>query len=1151
MRCIVTSDLHISEKNYKTIDIVLAQLIEVADWRSADHVFILGDVYDNYNIKRYPQHGCTVGTLQDMISERVSDITGSVDESITIVRGNHDMPRVDQLDPLVHLEHMDGVSVIRAPKVFKMRGINFCYLPWISKAHIYASLPKEEKCRINEHFEEKLCKIAEDFARYPRPKILMGHTYIAGTQVNKYSMVDGDFSLTREQVGEIGADLSFFGHIHKSESFMLKGGAGAYVGSLIQQNFGEAGNPQGFVLFEGPDKEGRFKWEYIQIKARRHHVIDLGECQPADDIPPDHEIYDVNKGDLVRVIPNPEDPDILFQATAYLKDTAGVVPEVLPAKKKAAIERRTDQDFFIDDGPVELFKKWYTEVYMDGEIRPRPEIFNPVVECIEAAAREAVGAGFRGSLDRINDICLVNIGPHGRTQLELKDKSGLIGLTGPNGSGKTYLLEALHAAGYGEFISRPGRLLDRISWGCMEDAEILLDFNSAGERYLLNRHLKRTKGGGRNEGYFIKVENGKMKTIAGPKVSEVRAAAQEVLGSPALFLASTYSSQNGAGDFIDADPAVRKAIFANMLGADSLEKIYKHASGKRDELALAIRLLEEGIKKDQDTSIDLPVHEKAREGLMDGINQMSARLEENQGLLSGVDEHIKALQRKIERAEDAGREAAGLNIELQQAIKAVNGVNHQIVEFNALVAGKDAAVAGVERLKKIEAEIEGANQVQQVLLRATKEESGARERLNTVRNDIRELENNHKARMDGLMYSIKDHNRLIAHYEIDAKLITEGRFQAANCRECPLLDKARNAAQAMQGAIELRNKRREEKDRVIAEYEEVRPVLSGKIGRAETMYREREKVLIEAQMAFEKIDMDALKSQREGCRDYPEKLKVIEQAIKLKPLAVERLKELENQVAKINNDLVEIKKLIEDAEDYKRQVEESNLDFHNYKRIVTDLAGDIAEDRVALGRIDERIRVCTEAAERVIKSTITLDCEKEKADCWGYVTDAFGKNGIPQYLVDTALPQVHEILDETMEKLNGLFVVRIKTQAETKAGVLKEVMNIEITNIEGHTCKIEDLSGGEKKIVKTCLRIAFALFQAKCFGKTHRVFFADEGFDALDDDRAGELQEVFRSLGESFEQVFIGTHSPRLMSDIGHQFRLVRGPDRKTQVFEE
>ena len=182
-----------------------------------------------------------------------------------------------------------------------------------------------------------------------------------------------------------------------------------------------------------------------------------------------------------------------------------------------------------------------------------------------------------------------------RLELDLADMPpGLIGLVGPNGEGKTTIMEALGpAALWLEFPSRPGPLFDRAN---ARDGLIWL----------------RQEHGGRVFDHRIHVDVGTGRSGAG--VSPVLTVDGEVQGSGArqadyaeaigrffpdrrVFMASVYASQTGVGSFTTLDVRDRRELFASMLGTAELQALSDRAREACRPLERALGTVEEHLAR--------------------------------------------------------------------------------------------------------------------------------------------------------------------------------------------------------------------------------------------------------------------------------------------------------------------------------------------------------------------------------------------------------------------------------------------------------------------------------------------------------------------------------------------------------------------------
>ncbi len=138
---------------------------------------------------------------------------------------------------------------------------------------------------------------------------------------------------------------------------------------------------------------------------------------------------------------------------------------------------------------------------------------------------------------------------------------GIIAIAGPNGSGKTSLLEAVPGVLYRQTPSR-GSIANMAT---ARDAMIEI----AGEngapfvaRLDIDNHT------GRQEAVFF---NEAGEPIAGPKVKEFDAEIAKNFAPLDVYLASFFASQTGAGSVLKMSRSDRRALFGRLLGTERLE----------------------------------------------------------------------------------------------------------------------------------------------------------------------------------------------------------------------------------------------------------------------------------------------------------------------------------------------------------------------------------------------------------------------------------------------------------------------------------------------------------------------------------------------------------------------------------------------------
>ena len=174
--------------------------------------------------------------------------------------------------------------------------------------------------------------------------------------------------------------------------------------------------------------------------------------------------------------------------------------------------------------------------------------------------------------------------------LDLSSLSGLVALDGPNGRGKTTVLDCFSP--YRSLASRAGALKHHVF---LRDSHKELTFSLGGHEY--RTLIKVDAHNGKSEGYIWR--DG-VSEITG-KIPEYDAYINELIGSKELFFNSVFAAQNAA-KLNDLTPAELKKLFSEFLRLDRLirheetaKRCIQVLNGRRDRLDRDIEALDKQL----------------------------------------------------------------------------------------------------------------------------------------------------------------------------------------------------------------------------------------------------------------------------------------------------------------------------------------------------------------------------------------------------------------------------------------------------------------------------------------------------------------------------------------------------------------------------
>ena len=257
---------------YRVIDFLksLDSIVDAAIEERVDLVIFAGDAYKDRN----PQP-----TFQRAWGERMMRLSRAGIATLLLV-GNHDMAPADN-----RAHTLQEYGTLAVPHIFvaddirvwgpKELGIpvQVLALPWITRSRFLARHEMTGKSldevhdAIVERISDALDGILENEVDPTLPLILTAHTSIGGASYGseRLVMLGQDLVLSKSLVTNPRFDYVALGHIHKHQCINDKPPV-VYAGSIERIDFGERGEPKGYVLAEV--ERGRAQWQFVELATR-------------------------------------------------------------------------------------------------------------------------------------------------------------------------------------------------------------------------------------------------------------------------------------------------------------------------------------------------------------------------------------------------------------------------------------------------------------------------------------------------------------------------------------------------------------------------------------------------------------------------------------------------------------------------------------------------------------------------------------------------------------------------------------------------------------------------------------------------------------------------------------------------------------------
>jgi DNA repair exonuclease SbcCD nuclease subunit len=239
-----------------------------------DLVSINGDVYD---------HVEPTNLVRGFFSSQLRKLN-EAKIPVMILIGNHDVCRKHHALKDIHELNLKNIKVIEKPKIINYKGqAQLLLFPYSLDIECKNVTIKDEFYKFIEEAHEKRIDGV--------PILFFGHFGVQGAAMNQYGEEETDTTTTPvlkdfvnrnphdislEDLDQIGADYVFLGDYHRFDVLATKNCVAMYTGSIEKNNFNEAKQPKGFVIYDDslPKDE----------KMGQTRFIEYPNCRPMAEI---------------------------------------------------------------------------------------------------------------------------------------------------------------------------------------------------------------------------------------------------------------------------------------------------------------------------------------------------------------------------------------------------------------------------------------------------------------------------------------------------------------------------------------------------------------------------------------------------------------------------------------------------------------------------------------------------------------------------------------------------------------------------------------------------------------------------------------------------------------------------------------------------
>ena len=745
-------------------------------------------------------------------------------------------------------------------------------------------------------------------------------------------------------------------------------------------------------------------------------------------------------------------------------------------------------------------------------------------------------------------------------------------ITGPTGSGKSSILDAITFALYGVSSRTDERL--KVEEFVDKNGYVRLEFYQGGHKFEVVRGRKGSRS------YLTLNQN--LKPIGG-STSEIQREITNVVGLDYVgFRNSTFIRQDEMKAIGSETGAERLDIFQRLFRLEVFEKAQKIADQRLKEAReVSIRATAEMEQKGALYEESLPrkrdEQQAARESAgklkkrADELRRKEARLRESVEKLqplhdayAKVSNGITALKAEIEESGEKIEEAQGkdgqrreLAREIERLRKAADEYSKQTQEQARLEGKQERAHAVDEKIEIHRINIRGINDSFQGQAERLRERLGEYEkRLTSLKRTLGKDEAFDFLRLEGaLRERLRRIDKELAWLKERRQIVeqlNDERLEAQ--KQLPAVSKKTNSITGdifLKAEIESSIKRVDEdlaraRDKAaedirkenaeIAELERKKHSL-GFTSRMENRLRQ-----VRERLGRIKPDAMAYPRKRDKLEGLPDQRALMRALRQVASHKKGELKELVEQEQKLRSEEREYNSLSSELAEMHEKVSDAAEEAGKARGRYEELGKEVQD----LEKLKPEIEKLREKMEKLVVEQELYSILKE---------EIFHRKGVLIYAINQLLQGIGRessyILSELTDKrLNN---IRLTPYSDTRGGGVR----IEVEGVDGLFHDVSVFSGGEKTQVNAALRFAIAkeLASMPQVGKSYgnmKTLVIDEGdLGSLDTEQSRKLfiQKLF-TLGDLFEKVILITHITDIAEQFPSRIRVYMTPEQFSKVEE-
>lgn len=696
------------------------------------------------------------------------------------------------------------------------------------------------------------------------------------------------------------------------------------------------------------------------------------------------------------------------------------------------------------------------------------------------------------------EIGMENFGPYIEPMIYPIENNMLTLITGPNGIGKTMMLDALPYSLYG-VTSKNAKGDDVVNNVIGKDCKTWVKFKINSDDYIVTRYHKYTKFAN-----TVILNKNKIDIMKGHR--EVLPEIEKLLCPQKAFMNTLMFGQKVKDFFTDLLDSDKKEIFRKILNLEQYSVYYNQVEKKLKKIEKDIEDLISKINLNQKLHDDAndqililkAIKIKYYDQIKKDIKELKISLEDNIRLL-------KSLKTSLKENENNNLDIESINKQLSDVEHSLkNSSNNLKTTIDNLNQQKQLKLLDIQSsAAKARSEFKDSNTAEINIL--TDQRSKIIQELNYKDNSITDDIYENSLQKAGVINSIESIKERINEISIN---VLDKEFST-----CPTCEQevSKETIQKLVDKINNYNIQINELNNHIIEYNKKDTILKNSLKLTKEEYEKQISDInkkIDLCKQKELIELEKIKNRIVAATNKIEEIVLVEIAntkqkindetkdldAKYKILINEKnsINELLEKNKKIENTIIIINQKIDSINEsikFKENQEYDETQLKSYIKKEIDLTQSIEIDTNKSNELSEEIKILQ------------------------FWKSSFSSTGIPSMLIDESIPFMNHQISHYLDLLtNGRYLVSFDTLDENKAGNFKDKISVRVVDTYTKANSRVQLSGGQTRIIDIATILTLGDLQTTINDITFNILLFDEIFDALDYDNVGYVSKVLNKL---------------------------------------